>query len=263
MVETDVTETASVGEQLRAAREGRGLSLEEVAAQTRIPRRHLESIETSDWSQLPAPTYTVGFAKSYASAVDLDRTHIGEQLRAEMGGARTAASDAEVFQAADPARTMPKWLVLGAILAVILVVVLFSWANRRSLESSDEPQMAATEGPAGAAAAPPAAPVTQGPVAITANEPVWIQVYERGGGNLFMGELAAGQRYDVPANATAPLLKTGKPEALRISVGTADAPAVGPAAATVRDVSLLGPDLMRGGAAAAVPQGTPAVPAAG
>jgi hypothetical protein len=46
------------------------------------------------------------------------------------------------------------------------------------------------------------------------------------------------------------MLRTGKPEALRISVGTADAPPVGPAATTVRDVSLLGPDLMRGPAAA-------------
>ena len=50
------------------------------------------------------------------------------------------------------------------------------------------------------------------------------------------------------------VLKTGKPEALRISVGTADAPAVGPAGQTVRDVSLLAADLMRGGSA------TPAAP---
>ena len=80
---------------------------------------------------------------------------------------------------------------------------------------------------------------------ITANEPVWIQVKD-GATTLKPGELAAGQSYEVPATATAPVLTTGKPEALRISVGTADAPPVGPAATTVRDVSLLGPDLMRG-----------------
>lgn len=265
MVETDVTETASVGEQLRAAREAKGLSLEEVAAQTRIPRRHLESLETGDWAQLPAPTYTMGFAKSYASVVDLDRTEIGDQLRAEMGGARSSASDAEVFEAADPARTMPKWLVFGAILGIVLLVAAFSLINRRSLEGSDEPQAAAEEqaAPANAAvaAAPPAAPVAQGPVVVTANEAVWVQIYERGGGNLFMGELAAGQRFDVPPSAKAPLLRTGKPESLRISVGTADAPPVGPAATTVRDVSLLGPDLMKGGAATLAPKAAPAAPA--
>ena len=89
MDEFDETVTPTAGERLRAAREEKGLSLEDVAGQTRIPRRHLESLETSDWSKLPAPTYTIGFAKSYASAVGADRTEIGDQLRTEMGGSRT------------------------------------------------------------------------------------------------------------------------------------------------------------------------------
>src|SRR3954470_10417407 len=129
----------TIGERLRAAREEKKLSLEDVAAQTRIPQRHLESIETADWDALPAPTYTVGFAKSYASSVGLDRTEIGEQLREEMGGQRFTASQTEVLEAADPARTMPKWLVFGAIAAVILLIVIMSWLNRRSLDQTEEP----------------------------------------------------------------------------------------------------------------------------
>src|SRR6476661_7295898 len=104
----------TVGQRLRVAREEKGLSLEDVAAQTRIPQRHLESLESAEWDKLPAPTYTVGFAKNYAGAVGLDRAEIGESLREEMGGQRfsTAAPVPEVFEPADPARTMPKWLVL-------------------------------------------------------------------------------------------------------------------------------------------------------
>jgi len=257
-------EVATVGQRLRAAREEKGLTLEDVAAQTRIPRRHLESLENSDWERLPAPTYTTGFAKSYASAVGLERGEIYEQLRGEMGGVRPTTTTSEVFEPADPARTMPKWLVFGAIAAILLLVLVMTWLNERSFEATDE---AATDTPATAAATESASPapgpsdpvaVAQGPVAITANEPVWIQVYEKGGNKLFEGVLAAGQRYDVPTTASAPLLRTGKPEAIRISVGTADAPPVGPAAMTVRDVSLLGPDLMRGPAPAA----TPAAPGA-
>lgn len=258
MVEADAP---TVGERLRAAREEKGLRLEDIAAQTRIPQRHLESLETSSWDKLPAPTYTVGFAKSFASTVGLDRVEIGEQLRAEMGGERPAAvTTADIYEAADPARSMPKWLVLGAIAAVILLVVVMTVLNRRALESDESPAVAeqpAAQAPAAPAAAPdPAA--ASGPVVLTATEPVWLQVYERGGKQLFMGELAAGQVYAVPAEAEAPLLKTGKPEALRISVGSAAAPAVGTAATTVRDVSLLGPDLMRGGAQAAPAAGSPA-----
>jgi hypothetical protein len=89
-------------------------------------------------------------------------------------------------------------------------------------------------------------------VVITASEPAWIQVYEKGGKSLFQGQLAAGQSYQVPATSAAPLLKTGKPEALRIAVGTADAPSVG-SGVTVRDVSLLPADLMHSGATAPAP----------
>jgi cytoskeletal protein RodZ len=253
-VETDVP---TVGERLRAAREEKGLSLEDIAAQTRIPQRHLEAIEASEWDKLPAPTYTTGFAKSYASAVGLDRTEIGEQLREELGGTRLAPSSAEVFEPADPARTMPKWLVFGGIAAVVLLVVVMSWLNRRSLEQPDE---AATNTPAAAAPAPatpapaPApTPAAQGPVVLTAAQPVWLQVYQKGGATLFSGTLQPGQTFAVPPTATAPLLKTGKPEALRINVGSAVAPPVGPPATTVRDVSLLPADLMKGGQGAAPP----------
>jgi transcriptional regulator with XRE-family HTH domain len=103
MNEEPVQETVpTVGERLRVAREEKGLSLEDVAAQTRIPQRHLASIEGGNWDSLPAPTYTVGFAKSYASTVGLDRNEIGNDLREEMGGQRFAATSSDVFEA-DPA----------------------------------------------------------------------------------------------------------------------------------------------------------------
>jgi cytoskeletal protein RodZ len=263
LVETDVP---SVGERLRAAREEKGLSLEDIAAQTRIPRRHLEAIEGADWDRLPAPTYTIGFARSYASVVGLDRADIADQLRGEMGGSR-ATPTAEVFEPADPARTMPKGLVIGAILAVIVLVLVMSWLSRRSLEQPDEtaantaaPAASATPPPA---AAPPAAPAAQGPVVLTATDAVWLQVSEKGGATLFSGLLQPGQSYTVPATATAPVLKTGKPEALRVTVGTAVAPPVGPAATRISDVSLLPADLLRAGAAAAPAPAAPAPRPAG
>jgi cytoskeletal protein RodZ len=256
----------TVGERLKAAREEKGLSLEDVAAQTRIPQRHLESIETADWDALPAPTYTVGFAKSYASSVGLDRTEIGEQLREEMGGQRFTASQTEVFEPADPARTMPKWLVLGAVVAVILLVVVMSWLNKRSLETPESQ----TNAPAAAAAAPqapapspqqPPPPVAtaapQGPVVLTAIEPAWVQVSDQGK-TLFEGMMQPGQAFTVPTTATAPELKAGKPEALKVTVGSATAPPVGPAGKVASHVSLKPDDLMHGGAQA--PQ--PAAPAA-
>ena len=238
----------TAGERLRAAREEKDLSLEDIAAQTRIPQRHLESIEKAEWENLPAPTYTVGFAKSYASAVGLDRTDIGDQLREEMGGQRFANTHSEVIEAADPARTMPKWLVIGAVIAVIVLVLLMTWVNSRSLEQPASPMSNAAPAPEPAAPAarvtPQPAPVAGQPVVLAATAPVWLQVSEKGGASLFSGTLQPGQTYAVPATATAPVLKTGKPEALRITVGSQVAPAVGPPAKTVNNVSLLPADLM-------------------
>ncbi len=255
MNEIEATEKATVGEQLRVAREAKKLSLEDIATSTRIPRRHLESLESGDWSKLPAPTYSVGFAKSYAVAVGLDRTAIGEQLRAEMGGYRADTSSPEVFQPADPARTMPKWLVLAAIASVILIALLFSWFQNRSLNAPDDAPVA--QAPA-TTAVPSAGPAQQpqvaanGPVVLTATEPTWIQVSD-GGRTLFQGELAPSQPYQVPATATAPMLRAGKPEALRVSVGSAAAPPVGPPGQVASNVSLLGSDLMRAGGNSATP----------
>lgn len=247
-------EVATVGERLRTAREANKLSLEDVAAQTRIPLRHLESIESGQWDSLPAATYTIGFAKSYASVVGLDRVEIGDQLREEMGGQRFASTSPDVFEAADPARTMPKWLVLGAILAVVLLVVIMTWWNKRSLEQPDQ-----SPGNSAAAALPtaqtpatqPLANQAQAPVVLTAVAPVWLQVSEKSGAPLFTGVLQPGQTYAVPATASAPVLKTGKPEALKISVGNAVVAPVGPPATTVDNVSLLGRDLLRGPASPA------------
>lgn len=251
-----------MGEQLRSARLAQGISLEDVASRTRIPTRHLESLEASDWSRLPAPTYTIGFAKSYAGVVGLDRAEIADALKAEMGaGTLAPRPEAQVFEPADPARVMPRWLVMAALLALVAAVAAFLLMRDRELSGPDESAAPIEEtAPVAGPAPEPAVPATAtGPVVITANEPVWIQVRERGGRTLFQAEMATGQSYEVPATATAPVLRTGRPQSIRIAVGTADAPPVGPADTTVSNVSLAPADLLRG--PAATPAAPPAQPA--
>ena len=253
MDETESDGVVTVGERLREAREAKGLSVEDIAAQTRIPTRHLLSLETGDWAKLPAATYSIGFAKNYAGALGLDRNEIGEQLRAEMGGYNAAAPNTEVYEAVDPARTMPKGLVFATLGLLLLAVVVFTWLNNRSIAPDEQVAEAANvAGPVAneVAPAPQAQPVAQAPVVLTATDAVWIQVKD-GTNNLHMGELAAGQRYEVPATAAAPVLTTGKPEALRIMVGTTQAPPVGEPGKTVSGVSLKAADLLRTGQAPA------------
>ena len=61
-----------LGDYLKQAREKKGLSLEQVASQTRIQVPHLQALESEDFANLPAKVFAKGFVRSYAKALGLD-----------------------------------------------------------------------------------------------------------------------------------------------------------------------------------------------
>jgi len=76
----------SLGEKLRQAREERGISVSEVAEQTRISPLYIKAIENDDYKPLPGGIFNKGFVRSYARYVGFDEE---EALRdyAELIGA--------------------------------------------------------------------------------------------------------------------------------------------------------------------------------
>ncbi|HEY0149093.1 MAG TPA: RodZ domain-containing protein [Allosphingosinicella sp.] len=259
-----------VGERLRIAREEKGLTLAEIASQTRIPIRHLEHIEKGEWEALPAPTYSIGFARSYAGMVGLDPAGVGQELRGELGISRhqTASPAASYYEPADPARVPPKSVALIALaLIVALVAAYLIWRSQAVGDAEIEPQLTETVAPAAQPQQPqtaqqPAAAAT-GPVVLTATEDVWLRVYEGGSdATLYIGTLKAGERFEVPATATAPQIRTGRAQSVRVTVGSAVMPPLGPPDRTIAKVSLKAADLTaRAGQTApgaAAPVATPA-----
>jgi cytoskeleton protein RodZ len=63
---------ASIGEQLRLAREERGIGLREICEQTRISVHYLEAIEANDYKRLPGGVFNRSFIKAYAKYVGYD-----------------------------------------------------------------------------------------------------------------------------------------------------------------------------------------------
>ena len=120
-------EPMSVGEELKSARARRGMSLSDLAAETRVPMRHLESIERSEFSALPGHTYTVGFVRSYARAVALDDIAIVNALRAELssGGHERYEAPLQNYDPADPARVPSKTLAWTAAAVAALVLAAY------------------------------------------------------------------------------------------------------------------------------------------
>ena len=63
---------SSLGQTLRQAREAKGLTQSQVAAQTRILIQIIDDIENEDFHRIAAPIYGRGFVRLYAECVDLD-----------------------------------------------------------------------------------------------------------------------------------------------------------------------------------------------
>src|SRR5688572_9899848 len=63
----------TLGELLRQARERKGLTLEKLASDTKIPRRHLEALERDNLSAMPGEFYQRAEIRTYARAVGLDQ----------------------------------------------------------------------------------------------------------------------------------------------------------------------------------------------
>jgi cytoskeletal protein RodZ len=233
-----------VGERLRAAREAEGLDLSEVAARTRVPMRHLLVIEQGDYTGLPAATYSAGFIKAYARLLGLDGQSMSEEFRREMASSTVAPQHPAPYEPADPRRTPPAGLALGMLLiAIVAGLIYLYW--RGSAERPIELAVAAGEQAAPATpqtTAPPPAPANPvqpagGAVSIGASQEVWIKVSDSGK-TLFMGILNPGDHYQVPADAVAPLLTTGRPGVTMITVGATAIPPVGDPDRAAKDVSL-------------------------
>lgn len=76
---------ATVGEQLRAARLERGLTIEQVTKSTKIRPSLLQCLESGRYEALPGEFYAVSFAGQFAEAVGLNAHEVASAARSEVG----------------------------------------------------------------------------------------------------------------------------------------------------------------------------------
>jgi cytoskeleton protein RodZ len=235
----------SVGERLRVMREAAGLDLNDVGTKTRIPLRHLEAIERGDYAALPSPTYALGFTRSYARAVGADEAPLIAQLRSDLGREDPMAHGNMPYEPADPSRVPSRLLAwTAAILALVLAVGYWTWRSNYwgpdavtpvpSDAPASPPPVVATTSPAPIAAPAPAG----GEVVLTATAPVWLRIYDASKTKLFEKEMTVGERYTVPTDANNPMILTGRPDGLKVTVGGRDVAPLGTAEKSIKDVGV-------------------------
>lgn len=257
----------SVGVRLLRAREASGMTRAQLAALTRIPERHLAAIEAGDFAALPAPTYAVGFSRSYAKALGLDDTGIAGEVRAELAAQEPEPQRRGIptFEPGDPARVPAgrlAWLAAFGVIAVI-VAGLFLWPSLYAPGGSlgsimpDE-----TPAPVATTSAAAVTPRVAGPVVFTALEAgIWVKFYNGSGTPLLQKQLAQGESWTVPADQPQVLIWTGRPEALAITIGGQSVPKLSDVQVTMKDVSVTAAALLARGPAAATPAPTGGIPA--
>lgn len=253
------------GSRLRDAREAGGLTRGDVASRTKIAERYVLAIEEDRFGDLAARTYAVGFARAYARTVGLDEAEIAAAVRRQLDAERKPPERVPSFEPGDPARVPPRrlaWLAGGAVAAVIVLLAVF-WGDYLSPEGRLPdllPEQTSVPVAAGSQPAPAPTPAVRAdaPVVLTAmGDGVWISVRDADGARLIERELTIGESWTVPADARAAQLRTGRPDALQVTVGGKILPRLAERPTTLSGVSLAAGDLL----GRAGPVGTPALEA--
>ena len=258
----DSTEPQGAGQRLAAAREEAGLSLDQVSAETRIPLRHLETIEAGQFHRLPSRTYAIGFTRTYARMLGLDEHEMLDQVRAELsaGDPERNAAPAK-FEPGDPGRIPGRGLAwFGVLAAVIFVAGVYTFYRSYFAPGmGPAPLQEESEEAAPAAGETPQAQSTQaaratGPVVFTSEmDGTWVKFYDASGERLYEAQMDEGDTYTVPADAEGPLLWTGRPYALSITVGGRAVPKLSEEDEIVRDVPVTAEALVARSSAGAAP----------
>lgn len=264
----------TVGVLLRLQREAQGLAIDDIARETRIPRRHLISFEADQHEALPARTYAVGFLRSYAHYLGLSGDAMVAQFKAETS--RIEPMQAPSYgEALDDSRSPTLKLALGAA-AIAVLAVGGAWlyfgrsepvtpvtlpaaepadvvAPAPSLPAEQpaevpapvtdplaaDPLGQAADGPAAEPVTPapePAVPVSGG-VSIRAIEDSWVRISDGGARAVKMDTLRAGEVFDVP-DLPGLTLQTGNAGGLEIRVDGKPIAPLGGRGIIVRNVAL-------------------------
>jgi transcriptional regulator with XRE-family HTH domain len=133
---------ATIGEQLRLAREGRGIPLREISDQTRISMHYLEAIESNDYKRLPGGIFNRSFVKAYARYVGYDEKEALEGYTRYMRDSGEPGEDvittpyhSKVYTDAPATRSPILTVVLAIVILAILTAAALSilhWVQRRA-----------------------------------------------------------------------------------------------------------------------------------
>ena len=160
-------EIADLGSFLRDGRERRGLTLDQIASTTRIPRRHLDALEHGDLTVIPNGMYRRAEVRAFADAVGLDRNVALAHLEQALDHVPPESQPKEMSPAS-PDRRWGAYAALGLLAVATLFVARWQWGPMLTATQSltlESPRPIAPAAPAidTAASESAAQPLTEPP----------------------------------------------------------------------------------------------------
>ena len=137
------SESAVFGEFLRRARERRGLTLQQISHETKIPERHLKALEHGNLSAVPRGIYRRAEVRAYAKTVGLDQNLAlaeFERVAESRNGAGVPA--AQLMEEEPPPRALAMIGILTLAIAAISITAM--WTEKFFSPDSDRAVLAAT-----------------------------------------------------------------------------------------------------------------------
>jgi cytoskeleton protein RodZ len=163
------------GEHLKRERELRGVSLDEIAAATRIKTSFLEALENGRWNELPGGAFNRGFVRATAHFLGLNEDDMVAEYALETGGEPQAKVPSQP-SGAMPRDYRPAFTAIATILALLMGGAWFARHEisvRRQKRAMQVVAASAATVPSPTSAAAPNAtnPVMSAPGAITGSSP--------------------------------------------------------------------------------------------
>jgi len=132
---TEDTASIDLGDILREARERQGLSLEDIAGRTKLPRRLLESLERNNLAALPPGMYRRAEVLAYANAVGLDpHLALASLARAQGPSSLSIGAVAVATLPAPTQGTRRRYQPALMVILIVLFALVGTWWMVRQFE---------------------------------------------------------------------------------------------------------------------------------
>lgn len=219
---------ASLGQQLKQAREERGITIHQIADATRLGSRFLQAIENDDYKILPGGVFNRAFVRKFARHVGMDEeqaVRLYDQQLAEMGGEPVKTSYIGLSDEAESKHSS------NSLFLTLIVVILLGAAggaawlafnpSGQQPKSSDTPtpQIMATPVPTATPEASPTPEEISGlRIQLIANlADCWVSFRADGGKNE-QASLKLGESREIPANEKITFISIGNLPGLNIII---------------------------------------------